>query len=64
MSTKVPPDGGWGWVIVLANGLNGVSYHVHFIMYPECNRNMIKIITPQKYNIRQRTKIALLSKSI
>lgn len=38
MSTKVPPNGGWGWVIVLANALNGVSYDAH-------------LITHQKYNI-------------
>ncbi|KMQ87401.1 monocarboxylate transporter 9, partial [Lasius niger] len=25
MSTKVPPNGGWGWMIVLANALNGIS---------------------------------------
>lgn len=23
-ATKVPPDGKWGWMIVLAYGLNGV----------------------------------------
>lgn len=31
MFTKVPPDGGWGWIIVLAGALNGVSCHKCFI---------------------------------
>lgn len=36
MFTKVPPNGGYGWIIVIAGALNAVSYHKRFI------RNMIQ----------------------
>lgn len=44
MFTKVPPNGGWGWIIVVASALNGVSCRKYFIrIYKMCQNKSTSV---------------------